>query len=60
MASKPPRSTPKAGGALIALSVLIGAFAGGVQGQPTIGFLIGLGVGLALAAIVLLIDRPRG
>jgi hypothetical protein len=52
--SSPPRA---AGGVLIALFVMVGAIGGVALGQPTIGFLVGLAVGIALAVGVWLIDR---
>jgi len=54
--SAPPRF-PRSGGILLALSIVIGAVTGTLMRQPSIGFLAGLGVGLALLAIVWLIDR---
>ena len=53
-----PRS-PRAGGALVAAAILIGVLAGIVFRQPSIGFLIGLGVGLMLLLAVWLVDRRR-
>jgi hypothetical protein len=50
---------PRAGGALFAASILIGAVAGVLLRQPSIGFLAGLGAGLALLALVWLFDRRR-
>lgn len=55
--SKP---APIAGGALLALSLVVGTVVGVRQGQPSIGFLAGLGIGIALLIIVALIDRVRG
>lgn len=55
--SKP---APIAGGALLAICLIIGTMIGVAKQQPTIGFLIGMGVGIALAIIVALIDRARG
>lgn len=51
--------TPRAGGALLALSILAGATVGVIKGQASIGFLVGLGVGLALLALVWLLDKRR-
>ena len=48
---------PRAGGALLAAAILIGVVAGSIAGQPSIGFLAGLGVGLALMTAVWLLDR---
>ena len=47
----------QAGGFILALSILAGAIGGAVLHQPSIGFLIGLGVGVALAVLVWLVDR---
>ncbi len=51
------RRFPLAGGALLALSLVGGAVGGTMMGQPSIGFLAGLGVGLALLALIWLLDR---
>lgn len=53
------KTTPLAGGALLALAMLAGAFIGIRNGQPSIGFLVGLGIGLALMGLVWLLDRAR-
>ena len=50
-------SFPRAGGALLAAAILAGALTGVLSGQPSIGFLVGLGVGLLLLAAVWLLDR---
>ncbi len=44
-------------GCLLALSILIGAGIGLVVGQQTIGLLGGIGVGLAIAALLWWRDR---
>jgi hypothetical protein len=49
----------QAGGFLLAASILVGAIAGSLLHQPSIGFLVGTGIGLLLLAIVWLIDRRR-
>jgi hypothetical protein len=56
-----PRSKPApiAGGALLALSLIAGTLLGVRNGQPTIGFLAGLGAGIALVIAIALIDRVR-
>ncbi len=41
-----------AGGAPIALLTLIGVIAGGLMGQPSIGLLIGLGIGVLIAIVI--------
>ncbi len=48
-----------AGGAFIAIAILIGALAGGVSGQPTIGVLAGAAAGIAFAVWIWLRDRRR-
>jgi hypothetical protein len=57
MATPPANRAPKAGGALLALGIIAGVMIGGLMGQPSIGFLAGLGVGMVLVALVWLIDR---
>lgn len=50
----PPRA---AGGALIALGAVGGAVTGLFLGETTLGFLIGLAVGLLAALLIWLRDR---
>jgi hypothetical protein len=47
-----PSRSPIAGGAPLALSIVAGAVIGFIAGQPTLGILIGAGVGIALALVV--------
>lgn len=47
-----PTSTGTGTGAVIVLSLLTGLIVGSVAGQPTLGFLIGLGVGVAIALLI--------
>ncbi|WP_164117665.1 hypothetical protein [Sphingorhabdus sp. Alg239-R122] len=56
-AEKPVRRTPLAGGFFIALASIAGVFIGGFQGEPVIGLLAGFALGLAIAALVWLLDR---
>ncbi len=49
----------KAGGSLLAVSIIAGVIGGTISGQPSIGFLIGLGAGLLMLAAVWLSDRRR-
>ncbi|MCR5871654.1 MULTISPECIES: hypothetical protein [unclassified Sphingomonas] len=58
--SRSPKPAPIAGGALLALSLVVGTVIGVRMSQPSIGFLAGLGVGIVLLLIVALIDRMRG
>ncbi|WP_085808625.1 hypothetical protein [Sphingomonas sp. TZW2008] len=53
-----PSRPPSAGGFLIAMSLLVGTVLGFMNGQTTIGFLIGLAVGVALSVAIWL--RTRG
>lgn len=47
--SLPDQRSPSGGGFVLAASLMIGTIIGLVLGQPTIGFLAGLGVGAAAA-----------
>lgn len=58
--SAQPRKAPIAGGALLALSLIVGTVIGVLKGQPSVGFISGMGVGLALLIAVALVDRARG
>ena len=51
------RNLSRSGGCLLAFSVLAGAFVGLIFGQPSIGFLAGSAIGLALVLGVFLLDR---
>ena len=59
----PEHSAPKgpsaAGGVFIALFTLVGTIAGGFMGQPSIGLLGGLALGIAIAITIWLKDRAR-
>ncbi|NIJ20944.1 hypothetical protein FHS95_002636 [Sphingomonas naasensis] len=57
--ANPPSRAPMAGGFLLALSLIVGTVLGAGQGQASIGFVAGLGVGLALAIGIWAIDRLR-
>jgi hypothetical protein len=52
--------TTQAGGFVLALSILVGAIAGAVMHQSSIGFLVGLGVGVVLALLIWVLDRSQG
>jgi hypothetical protein len=53
-----PRNS-SAGGVLVALGAIIGSIVGLIERQPTIYFLIGLGVGSLAAVMIWLMDRRR-
>jgi len=57
MASPPANRAPKAGGFLLAVAIIAGVIIGGLLGQPSIGFLAGLGIGIVLVVVLWLIDR---
>ena len=57
--TKTPSKTPMAGGFLLALSLIVGVFAGIARGEASCGFVVGLGVGIALLIAVWLVDRMR-
>ncbi|MBB5711509.1 hypothetical protein FHT02_002755 [Sphingomonas xinjiangensis] len=48
-----------AGGCFLSLAIMLGVAIGFTQGQASLGFVIGLGVGLVLALGTWLIDRRR-
>ncbi len=52
-------NAPLAGGFLLSLCLLAGALIGVFMGQPSIGFLIGAGIGLTLAILIWLLDSRR-
>lgn len=52
--------TPMAGGFLLAIALIVGVIAGAAKGEPSLGFVIGLGVGLAGLLAVWLMDQRRG
>lgn len=52
-------SAPRAGGAILALSILVGAVIGTVRGQSTVGVLVGTGVGIALTVGLWWLDQRR-
>lgn len=46
-----------AGGFFIAIGTVLGAIVGAVMGQPSIGFLTGLGLGSSIALLIWLRER---
>ena len=51
--------SPQAGGFLLIACIFIGVIVGLMRGQPSLGFLIGTGIGIAAAVAVWLFDRRR-
>jgi hypothetical protein len=49
----------QAAGSVLAISIMAGAVAGVIVGQPSIGFLVGLAAGVLLAILFWLNDRRR-
>lgn len=58
MTDETPHKTRLGGGAPLALLTLAGTIVGGLLGQPSIGFLAGLGLG-AVVAVALWLKGPR-
>jgi len=50
----------RAGGAILAFSILLGSVIGLKFGQSSIGFLIGTATGIAISVGLFLLDRRRG
>jgi hypothetical protein len=49
-----------AGGFLLAIALIVGVIAGMAKGEASMGFVWGLGAGLAMLLLVWLLDRRRG
>jgi len=49
----------RAGGAIIAFTVLAGALIGAIYGQPSLGTVIGTATGIAISLAIYLYDRRR-
>ena len=49
----------QAAGSVLAISIIAGAVAGVIVGQPSIGFLVGLAAGILLALLFWLNERRR-
>jgi len=55
----PETPSPRAGGAILALTIIAGAVLGVAVRQPTLGALAGLAVGVGIALTIWLRDRGR-
>lgn len=53
------RRYTQAAGSVLAISIIAGAVAGSIVGQPSIGFLAGVAAGALLATLFWLNDRRR-
>jgi hypothetical protein len=47
----------RAGGSILAIAIIAGVVAGVIVGEPSIGFLAGLALGVAAAVLLWLLDR---
>jgi hypothetical protein len=55
--TRPTRSFSRAGGSLLAISIIVGTVAGTIARQPSVGFLVGLAAGLVMLGYIFLADR---
>jgi len=55
--NRPAQKFSRAGGSLLAISIIAGVVGGTIAGEPSIGFLVGFGAGLAMALFIWLSDR---
>jgi len=51
--------SPMAGGFAIAVLSILGVLGGSMCGQPSLGLLVGAGLGVLIAIAVWLVDRVR-
>lgn len=54
-----PRQSSRAGGAILALTIVAGALIGNHFGQASLGVVIGVGLGIAITVGFYLVDRRR-
>jgi hypothetical protein len=59
MANAPRSPASLSGGFLIAASLIVGVIFGAWKGQPSLGFVVGLAVGVVLAVAVWQFDKMR-
>ncbi len=57
MAQTPPRKGSRAGGAILAFTIIAGALIGIRLGQPSLGTVIGLATGVVISVGLFLYDR---
>jgi hypothetical protein len=50
----------QAGGAILAIAIIVGAVAGTMAGQTSIGLFAGAGGGILIAILIWLNDRRKG
>ena len=55
--TRPIRHFSRAGGSLLAISIIAGTVAGTIARQPSIGFLVGVAAGVVMLGYVYLVDR---
>jgi hypothetical protein len=55
----PGRRSGQGGGAILAGSIIAGVIGGVIAGQPSIGFLVGIAVGIVSVGLLWLRDRRR-
>ena len=53
------RRASRAGGFIIAFTIMVGALFGARAGQPSLGVVVGTGLGVAIALGLFLYDRRR-
>jgi uncharacterized membrane protein (UPF0136 family) len=55
--STPAPKTSRAGGAILAFTVTAGALIGAIKGQPSIGIVAGIAIGVAVCVGLFFYDR---
>ena len=55
----PTNRSGRAGGSILAGCIIAGVIVGSILGQPSIGFLVGAGLGVLIALALWLADRRR-
>lgn len=53
------KKNPTGAGAILALTILGGTILGGMMGQPSIGLLVGTGLGIAVALLLWVKEREK-